>query len=337
MRVAALDLGSNSFHVLVAEVGSDSSFEVLSKDKEMLRLGDEVARSGRVGRESADRAVATVGRFRDLAAALGAREVVAMATAAMREADNGAQLAERMEAETGTAVEIISGHREAELIFGAIRASVALEPSPVLALDLGGGSLEVMVGGPSELSCAVSVKLGVGRLTAELVRDDPPSAADCARVRRRVAEAMAPHAASVADSAPKMLVGSSGTLCTLARMAASARDGAIPPSVHQLRVGRADLAASHARILSLPTAKRRRLAGLDARRADLVPAGSLLLLDLMDRFGMDELTVSEWALREGIVLAAVAAATAPTPELPRKDQPPNGPSPQPAIEPRCAR
>ncbi|HZD66124.1 MAG TPA: Ppx/GppA phosphatase family protein [Acidimicrobiales bacterium] len=306
MRIGALDLGSNSFHLLVVEGRADGSFEALVREKEMLRLGDEVARRGAIGGELADRAVEVVGGFRTLAEAAGAEELTAMATAALREAANGGEVIDRLEVEAGVPVEVISGAREAELIFRALRSSVVIEPSPALALDLGGGSLEIMVGDATGLTWATSVRLGVGRLTAE-VHDDPPSPADVDRVRQRVSTTLGRLAGVVADLGPKSLVGSSGTLCTLARMADAHRSGQVPASVNQLTVDRADLEAVHDRLLALPAADRRRLPGLEASRAELIPAGSLLLLCAMDLFGLDQLTVSEWALREGMVLTAIGA------------------------------
>jgi len=149
------------------------------------------------------------------------------------------------------------------------------------------------------LGCAIDVLF-----TAELVHHDPLEPEDVRRLRRRVGAVLAPVASEVAKYRPQMLVGTSGTLCDLARMAA-ARSGAVPESVNQLSVAKQDLAAVHARLLALPAAARSRLAGLEAKRADIVPAGSVVLMVAMDLFGLDALTVGEWALREGIVIDAI--------------------------------
>ena len=186
VRIAALDLGSNSFHLLVADAHPDGTFEPLVRDKEMLRLGSVVASTGEIGAAAAASAVEVVRRFRALAESLEADEIVACATAALRDARDSAAVVDRIEAETGVKVRVISGREEARLIFGAVRASVVIEPGPALALDLGGGSLELMVGDAQGLSWATSLKLGVGRLTADLVRGDPPTGGD----RRRVVHAV---------------------------------------------------------------------------------------------------------------------------------------------------
>ncbi|HEX9546928.1 MAG TPA: hypothetical protein VF942_06295 [Acidimicrobiales bacterium] len=129
MRIAALDLGSNSFHLLIANAHPDGTFEPLLREKETLRLADVVTRAGRIGEEGAARAVEVVNRFRTLAESVGAEEVVACATSAIREADDSATLVDHIEAETGVRVTVISGKDEARLIFAAVRASVILEPS----------------------------------------------------------------------------------------------------------------------------------------------------------------------------------------------------------------
>jgi len=146
MRIAALDVGSNSLHLLVVEAKPDGTFQPLAQEKEMLRLGDVVSRTGRVTDASLDGLLASIRRFAALAEANNADEIVARATAALRDADNGAAVVDRIEEVTGVRVEVISGVEEARLIFGAVRASVVIDPAPALCLDLGGGSLEIMVG-----------------------------------------------------------------------------------------------------------------------------------------------------------------------------------------------
>ena len=309
MRIAALDLGSNSFHLLVADAHPDGSFDRLFREKEMLRLGDVVARHGRLTDEAGDQAVDAVRRFRALAEGAGAEEIVACATSAIREADNGGELVERLARETGVRVRVISGKEEAELIFRAVQASVLIDPGPALCLDLGGGSLEVMVGDSTDLAYATSVRLGVARLTAELVRADPLRPGDVRRLRKRVLQVLEPVAAAVAKLEPRLLVGTSGTLCDLARMAAARETGTVPVSVNQHHVSRKSVEDVTEHLLGLSAAGRRRIAGLDARRAELAPAGAVLAVAAMDVFGFDELVVGTWALREGMVLAEMQRLT----------------------------
>ena len=308
MRIAALDLGSNSFHLLVADVHLDGTFTAVAREKEMLRLGDDVARHGLIPGPTADRAIAAIRRLRQLADALGAQEVIARATSAIRTATNGSELVDRIEAETGVEVEVISGNEEARLVFAAVRASVVLEPPPALCIDVGGGSVEIMVGDASGLRWAASVPLGVGRLTAECVTDDPPSRADAKRLDARVRAGLEPLVQEVRSRKPNLAVGTSGTLKDLVRMAVALGSGehTMPASTNALRARRTDIDALHERIMNAKTSERRRMPGLEEqRRAELLPAGSTLLVIALELFDLDGLTASDWALREGIVLDAV--------------------------------
>ncbi len=306
MRIAALDLGSNSFHLLVVETRRDGSFLPLAREKEMLRLGDVVAREGRLSEEAIEAAIDTVRRFKTIADLQHCDEIVAMATAAMRQAENGPEAAERIEAASGVRIQVVSGIREAQLVFDAVRASVLIEPGPALCADLGGGSLELSVGDRFGLTYATSLHLGVGRLTAEYVRTDPPSRKDRARLRDRVSKSLDDVLEDILACGPKVLIGTSGTLCALARGAAARRDGNVPYSVNQLTVTARELAALSEDIYELPSYERARLPGIDARRAELLPAGAAVAEVLMERTGMRELTVSEWGLREGIIISTIA-------------------------------
>jgi len=303
VRIAALDLGSNSFHLVVAEV-QPGGFEPIATEKEMLRLGEVVARHGHIPVAAADAAVAAVRRFRQLAEAAGAVEVVACATSALRRATNGGEVVDRIEAEAQVAVEVISGLREAELIFRAIRAGVLLEPAPALGFDLGGGSVEITVGDAAGLRFAASENLGVGTLTAAFVTGDPLDRDDERRLRAHLGDVLGPVADAVRPLAPRLVVGSSGTLHDIARMSAARAKRTLPRSLNQFTFTRDDFVPVRDAVLGSTAAERLRLDGLDARRVDLIGAGVLFLDVAMERFGFEEMTISEWALREGILLDA---------------------------------
>lgn len=306
MRIAALDLGSNSFHLLAVEAHPDGSFEPLLKEKVMLRLGDSLTGEGHIPDALADEAVETAQRLCSLAASEGCEEIVVCATSALREAENGSEVVTRIEDTTGLDVRVINGRDEARLTFAAIRASIALPVRPALCFDLGGGSLEVMVGDGAGLLWSTSVKLGVGRLSAELVRNDPPTKGDRRRLRERIRAVLAPVAQAVADFDPVLAVGSSGTFCDLARMIAATRSGgSVPLSVNHLTVTRDELVALQEQVCALDADARRRLPGLESRRVELIVAGATIAVEASELFGLDELTVSDWALREGMVLEAI--------------------------------
>ena len=305
MRIAALDLGSNSFHLLVVEARRHGAFDVLATEKEMLRLGDEVARHGIVRPEAVERASETLRRFRTAAESLGAEEIVAKATSAMREAANGTDVVDQLEAASGVSIDVISGVEEAQLIFSAIRASVVIDPGPAVCFDLGGGSLEVMVGDNAVLHHAASVKLGVARLAAELIAHDPPTKEELRSVKERARELLVPIAAHTAHLRPRFAVGTSGTLNDIVRMAHATASGSVPQRINQLSVSAESVEEVHRRVCALPAEQRQRIKGLEAKRADIIPVGTAVLLEAMELFGVDSLVAGEWALREGMVLDAI--------------------------------
>ncbi len=300
-----MDLGSNSFHLVIADVHPDGSFTPVSGEKEMLRLGDVVSREGMITLEAADAAVATMRRFRLIAEAAGATEILACATSALRTASNGDEVLDRIEREAGITADVIDGLEEARLIFTAIRAAVTIDPSPAVCFDLGGGSLEIMVGDVGGLAWAASERLGVARLTAEFVRSDPISEADRRRLRQHIVSVLGPRAVDVGELEPKMAIGSSGTIEDLGHMIAARRDTKMPRTFHHLSFTRGELDELRDELVQSTSAQRKKLDGLDAKRVDLIVAGAELMSIAMELFDITEMTVSEWALREGMVLDAV--------------------------------
>ncbi|MGZ4712476.1 MAG: Ppx/GppA phosphatase family protein [Acidimicrobiia bacterium] len=305
MRIAAVDLGSNSFHLVIADVHPDGSFTPVSGEKEMLRLGDVVSREGHITDEAADAAVATMRRFRLIAEAAGATEILACATSALRTASNGDEVLDRISAEAGIDADVIDGLEEARLIFTAIRAGVTIDPAPAVCFDLGGGSLEIMVGDVGGLAWAASERLGVARLSADFVRSDPIDKADRRRLRKHVVDVLGPRAVEAAALEPKMAIGSSGTIEDLARMITARRKEPAPHTLHHLVFTRIELEELRDELVQSTSTQRRKLPGLDAKRVDLIVAGAELMCIALELFDVGELTVSEWALREGMVLDAI--------------------------------
>jgi exopolyphosphatase/guanosine-5'-triphosphate,3'-diphosphate pyrophosphatase len=300
VRIAALDLGSNSFHLIVVEAHPDGQFETLLREKDVLHLADGVVTTHRIPPEKVEEAIESIARMRAHGEAMDVDEWVVYATSALREAENGAEVVEAIEAETGVGIKVITGLDEARLIFAAVRASVLIDKPPAVCIDQGGGSLEVSVGDASGMLWATSLKLGAARLTAEFIHSDPPHADELAGIRARATALLEPVAQATQRFRPGMLVGTSGTLLSLARLAATRTN-----ALHQLTVTADDLARVHHDMQTLSLEARRTIDGLDAKRADIIPAGSVVLQVCMDLFGFDEFTVSEWSMREGMILDAI--------------------------------
>lgn len=308
VTIAALDLGSNSFHLVVAKAISEKSFDVLLKEKSMIRLGDVVSRLGYIDETHIKSVIDSIRSFRTLAESLGASEMVALATSAFREAENSSEVVDLIEDETGVSVSVISGAKEAELIFKAVSTSVDFHDEIVMCADLGGGSLELMVGSQSELLWSESFNIGVGRLTAKFIEDaNNVSAKEIQKMRAHVSETLAPSIARIQEFSPTSLVGSSGSFLNLVRIALLAENPALDQAVledlNQVSVKRSYLRSTAKTILRSDGQGRTEIPGLDLKRVDIIPAAALVLDELMKVFRFKKLTVSEWALREGIILS----------------------------------
>jgi exopolyphosphatase/guanosine-5'-triphosphate,3'-diphosphate pyrophosphatase len=302
MRTAVLDLGSNSFHLLVADVDGPEVLPV-RRSREMLHLGRVIATDGRVPASVAARAVATVERFADLARRTGAVATVAVATAALRE-PNLADLRDRLARAAGTAVEPLDGVEEARLAHLGARAAVAVTDEPTLVLDLGGGSLELAVGHGERALWATSLPLGVGRLLPRL-GDGPVDPAAAAVLTAEVDAALAPVLPVVRQHRPGTVIAVGGTVRALAVLLAARAGRWLPATVNMAPLALDELADARDALLATDTAGRAALPGVKRQRADHLHVAALVLERVLARISGPAAVVSAWGLREGVLLHRV--------------------------------
>ena len=301
MRIAAIDIGTNSIHMIVVRIRPDLSFEVIDREKDMVRLGA----GGLDGRSLTPTAMAaalqTLTKFRRLAESHKVDEIVAAATSATREADNGGDFIGEVDRLTGIKIRVISGTEEARLIHLAAGYGVDIGASTGVVVDIGGGSVEVTLGTATHLSLGKSFKVGVIRLTERFVESDPLSERDERRLIKHLNREMGSYLDEVAARGFDRVIGTSGTILSLGALASS--DGGAP--IEELRNRRVSAKSLHKlrrRLTSLSLEGRLAVPGLDPRRADLSVAGSVLLDTIIRRLGADEFTLCDLALREGLVL-----------------------------------
>ena len=318
MRAAVLDLGSNSFHVLVADLDG-ASVAPLLREREMLHLGRAVARHGEIPAEQAQAAVDTVAHLSELARRAGATTVQAVATAALRDASNGQQVLDRLRDVAGTPIRVLDGQEEARLAYLGVRASVAVGAEPVLMLDLGGGSLELAIGVGDQVSWSTSTPLGASRLSADVV-DDPPSARDLAWLREQVEGNIDPIVEQVQAHAPATCIAVGGTVRALGRLAAAGRARWLPATVNQLTLPTTELAALRDHLTGVDLARRSKVPGMKSRRADHVHVAAAVLTRTLERLAVREVTVSDWGLREGLLLDAAGSFQPPEATVLRADE-----------------
>jgi exopolyphosphatase/guanosine-5'-triphosphate,3'-diphosphate pyrophosphatase len=315
--LAALDLGTNSFHLVVARTRPDGGFEIVDREKEPVRLGSGAGDMKTLTPAAVERGLAALGRMKAIAARHGA-PIRAVATSALREAENREVFVRAAHERHGIDVEVVSGVEEARLIHLGVLQAVPVFDERALFVDIGGGSTEVTIGERDAELAVRSFKLGAVRLTDRFfpttqVSGERAVAAAVQACRHHVRSTVAAFVREVDRLGFGPTVGSSGTIEAVAAVAA-ALDGTTPKSFANHEMKRADVARVVEALAAAPTvAARRRVPGVEAARADILLAGAVLLDELLDAFGGDRLIVSEYALREGVLLDTLQRAAAGTP------------------------
>ncbi len=299
LRLAAIDVGSNSIHMIVAQIDADGGVTTLWRLKEPVGLGRMSFPSHRLNKEAMDRAIATLARFQQAAVQRQCEKIVAVATSAIREATNGGDFIERCKRELKLYIKVVSAREEARLIYLAVRHALPLTTKPGLIIDIGGGSVEFIVGDGKRAGMLESRKLGAARMTARYVKSDPISEDDQNKLTKHYRAELVPLAAQAAILKPDFAIGTSGTLENIAAMCAGGQEAeAGTPRI----IERKALEKLVKSLLPMTSAQRARLPGLDDGRKDQIVAGSLLVAKIFRQFDLKRLTICPAALREGILL-----------------------------------
>jgi exopolyphosphatase/guanosine-5'-triphosphate,3'-diphosphate pyrophosphatase len=303
LRVAVLDLGSTSFHLLVADASPTGKIERVVRRRSMLRLGATIAGEGAIPKPIASRAVEAARALRRVAEEYGADKLLPVATAALRDASNGAPLTDSIAKALGRPVRLLSGIEEARLIFAAFRHRIALRDAIALGMDLGGGSLELAVGDGFEVQWETTLPLGVTRLHGALALHDPLKRRERKQIEERVEEHLAASRKEVRARSPKLSIASGGTARALGQLVEER--GAGRATNGGLRVARADLSRLADDLAQADHDERLRMPGIKRNRADLLPTGAVILDTLMESLSLRELLICDWGLREGVILEAL--------------------------------
>lgn len=300
--IAAIDIGTNSIHMIIARPAAGGRHEVVTRHKETVRLGESGGDTIRELTPAAmDRGIAALERCRALVDSNDA-PVAAVATSAVREAENRAEFIERARRDAGIDIEVIAGHEEARLIYLGVLQALPVYETPLVLCDIGGGSTEVLVGRRGEVRFARSLKLGAIRVTERFFPRGTTSAKRVAAARRHIRATLSATFHDMADLDYELAIGCSGTIESLFVMVLTA-DGDVPQSLNGATVTRAQLAECIETLIEARTSSaRRKLPGIDVGRADILVGGALVLEAVMEGLDVDEWTFSDGALREGVLL-----------------------------------
>jgi exopolyphosphatase/guanosine-5'-triphosphate,3'-diphosphate pyrophosphatase len=307
MKLATLDVGSNTVLMLVVEFGNDQKPRVMADLSRITRLGRGVDASGRLDPESTARTLEAIGEFANEARALGVEKIVGVATAALRDAADGKDFLARVRQVAGVELEIISGPTEAQLSYLSTRKGLHLSPADkLLIVDIGGGSTELIRAEPSRALEVVSLQLGSVRLTERIVHHDPPAPAEADNLRAMVVEALR-HLGWIYQGAT--MVGIAGTVTTLCAIVLGL-ERYVPGAVHGYRLKEADISRLITLLGSMPLERRRQLRGMEPGRADVLFAGAMILEGVMSYFGCRDVIVSDQGVRWGLMWREVEKAEA---------------------------
>ena len=305
-RIAAIDIGTNSFHLLVAAVDTKlRTFRIIQAEKATTRLGERDPETGELTEAAMQRGLETLRQFRDLAASHRVEQIVTAATSAVREAPNGRDFLQTILDDLGMEVDLVSGPEEARLIYLGVLSGMPFGDRPHLLLDIGGGSTELILADGRDARALTSTRVGAVRLQRDFVRDDPmppqrrsflqafiqgslEPAVD--KVRRRIKPGETP-----------VFVATSGTAMAIGSLAASEEERP-PRKLHGYRVTRQSLNQVVDRLITMTPAQRRELAPINDRRAEIIVPGALILQTTMKMLGVGEFVLSERALREGLIV-----------------------------------
>ena len=302
MKLAAIDIGTNSIHMIVVEATSKNSFDILDREKEMAKLGAGVFASNYISDRAFKLGLSTIARYVQLADRLGVDEIITAATSAIREAHNGEEFLKEVVAQTGLSPRIISGKEEARLIFLAVRNSIAIKEDKALVIDIGGGSTEIVVGNRSKIFFGESMPLGVLRLL-DMFEDKGAVGAEGQGVLeahiRFVAERVFDR---VHELGFDRVIGTSGTIRTMGEAAHIAADGKSLQSVNAEVVKLEEIDRLTQKLLEMKLKERAEVDEISDKRADAIHLGGVLLTQLLEMADVKEITLCDASLREGMIL-----------------------------------
>jgi exopolyphosphatase/guanosine-5'-triphosphate,3'-diphosphate pyrophosphatase len=302
-RLAAIDIGSNSIRLVVAEALREGRYRILDEERESTRLGRCLASTGRLDEQSIHVSLAALRRFQSIATGLGVERLRAIATCAVREAKNGADFCEQVKAQLQLPIEVISAEQEARLAFHSVRRRIDLAGKNTLLADIGGGSTEMVLASGELIEAIYATNLGAVRLSETFGGGQAMAGNDYRRLRRSIDRSL--RKSTTKPVTPiHLLIGSGGTFTNLASMVmASKKHSQLPTAGYQ--VSRAEVRHLIDRLRKMSAKQRREVPGLNPDRADIIVPGLTIIDRILRRFQVNVLQVHAYGVRDGLLLSMI--------------------------------
>ena len=300
-KLGVIDIGTNSIHMILAEIGSDFSYKVMDRFKDMVRLGDGTFTTRVLSDAAMVRGVDALRNLTTLARNKEFDRIVATATSAVREAKNGGEFLQMVEEQTGLEVQVITGKEEARLIYLGVRNGMELSDDPSLIADVGGGSVEVIACNRKQMYFGRSLKLGTIRLKDLCVKQDPPTKGMIKELEKMINVQLEAGLKSSRDLKFSNVIATSGTAGNLTEIIYLRRTGKPVPQLNLATIELDEIRAIEAELLQGDAKSRSGIPGLDPKRVDTLVPGTIFFRCLLEQAGQKTLTISDKALREGLI------------------------------------
>lgn len=300
-KLAVIDIGTNSIHMVLAEIESDFSYKILDRFKDMARLGDGTFENRRLSKETMAHGLDVLRNLTILARNKGYERVLVTVTSAVREAKNGGEFIEEVARQTGVRVRVITGQEEARLIYLGVRHSMNLTNDPTLVVDVGGGSVELALGNRKKMIQGKSLKLGAIRLKDRYLTQNPPPKVMLQKMHNTVESQLKSALKHLKIRRLDRLVGTSGMVGNLAEIIYLRRTGRPIPQLNLATITLKEIRAVETLLKTRDLKKRLSIPGLDPKRVDTLLPAATVISRLMERIGHDEMTISDKAIREGLI------------------------------------
>jgi exopolyphosphatase/guanosine-5'-triphosphate,3'-diphosphate pyrophosphatase len=307
VRIGAVDIGTNSVRLLVADVDERERLRTAHRMGEISRLGEGLDRTGAIDDGAATRTLECLERFVHEAEYSGASRIRVAGTNAFRVARNGPELAARFSERIGYPVEILSGEEEARLVFLAVLSGLNHSRGHSIVVDIGGGSTEIISGEGETGTQVISLELGCVRLTERMVRSDPPSEAELEKIRGHVLDVFAEKLGAFDVNGIERAIGVGGTVTAFGALDLGLAKYD-PSRIENHHLTRERISSIGKQLCAIPLSQRRDLAGVSRGRADIIPAGAIILCEFVARFAVNGVSVSTRGLRYGLVLSEARKA-----------------------------
>jgi exopolyphosphatase/guanosine-5'-triphosphate,3'-diphosphate pyrophosphatase len=306
MILAGIDIGTNTLRLLVAEIGPDL-FRELHSNRKITRLGQGLDRAGVLSHEAQQRTLNALIVFADEIRARRAVHVAAIGTSALRDAGNSAEYLATVQRKTGLAIHVITGEEEARLTMLGVARGVSAatrtggSPSSAFVIDIGGGSTELIGATPEGAVRSASLPLGAVYLTERFIKHDPPALDEVQRLRNAIKASLERLGTGMTPAPDAVFIGTAGAITTLAAM-----DQGLamyePDKINGYTMTKTTIDTIVEKLGASSLAQRRKIPGLEQGREDIILAGAVVTQEIMEQFGFQTMIVSDWGLREGIVL-----------------------------------